>query len=137
MINSNSTHYPPPTRTELRKFGLLLGAIFWLIGFAPMRKHLDPRIWALATGSTLLFFTAAFPPGLAPIRRIWLMLGEVLGAINSRILLSFIFFFIVTPVGWIKRLFGADPLAYKTDARLETYGKARTSRKSEHFKFTF
>ena len=137
MINSSLTHYPPPSRAELRKFGILLGGIFWLIGFAPMRKHLDPRVWALATGSTLLFFAAAFPPGLAPIRRIWLKLGEILGAINSRILLSLLFFLIVTPVGWFKRLFGADPLSCKTDAGLETYGKARASRKSEHFKFTF
>lgn len=43
----------------------------------------------------------------------WYKIAEVLGWINARILLSLIYFLVVTPVGILFRLFGNDPLLLK------------------------
>lgn len=48
-----------------------------------------------------------------PIAFFWLGLSKILGAIMSRILLSLIFFLLVTPIGLLRRLWGKDPMLFK------------------------
>lgn len=43
----------------------------------------------------------------------WYKLAEVLGWINTRILLSVIFFLLLTPIALVRRLFVKDPLRLK------------------------
>ena len=43
----------------------------------------------------------------------WYGLAHVLGAVMSRVILAVIFFVMVTPVGFIRRLRGADPLTLR------------------------
>ncbi len=42
--------------------------------------------------------------------RLWFGLSKVLGKVTSPVVLAAIFFLVVTPVGFIRRLAGADPL---------------------------
>lgn len=44
------------------------------------------------------------------IEWVWLKLAHVLGWVNSKILLSLIFFIFLLPIAWISRLFTKDPL---------------------------
>jgi hypothetical protein len=50
------------------------------------------------------------PQAYRPIAVIWLGLSELLGTAVSKILLSIVFFAIVTPVGILRRLAGKDSL---------------------------
>ena len=68
------------------------------------------------------FFTAAipvlvvdmiFPTLFRPIAYVWLTLANVLGTVMSKVLLSIVFFVIVTPVGVLRQLLGADTLLLK------------------------
>jgi len=45
-----------------------------------------------------------------PIAVVWLGLSDLLGAVVSRILLSIVFAFVVTPISLLRRLFGKDSL---------------------------
>jgi hypothetical protein len=45
-----------------------------------------------------------------PIAVLWLGLSDLLGAVVSKILLSIVFFVIVTPIGILRRLAGKDSL---------------------------
>jgi predicted membrane protein len=47
------------------------------------------------------------------IFRLWMKLAEILGYINGRILLSLIFFLILTPVAFLFKLTGKDPMQRK------------------------
>ena len=71
-----------------------------------------------AIGIALITVAIAFavaplvaPRLLTPIYRAWMRLAEVLGWINTRILLTLIFYLVVTPIGVVMRLFGRSPLA--------------------------
>jgi hypothetical protein len=58
--------------------------------------------WVYVGCGTLIF--AFFPA--AVVRRVmwlWLLLGELLGWVNSRILLSILYFGFITPLGWFYR----------------------------------
>jgi len=46
----------------------------------------------------------------APVAVVWFGLSHLLGAVMSKILLSILFFGVVTPMGILRRLFGKDSL---------------------------
>jgi hypothetical protein len=50
------------------------------------------------------------PRIFAPIAVLWLGLSHVMGTVMSKILLSILFFGLVTPIGVLRRLFGKDSL---------------------------
>ena len=57
------------------------------------------------------------PPAARWIEWLWLKLALGLGWINSRILLSVIYFVFLMPIAWLSRLFTKDPLTLKRDSR--------------------
>jgi hypothetical protein len=64
---------------------------------------------ALAVG-----ILSSFIPAVAKaIEWCWLKLALGLGWVNSRILLSLIYFIFLLPIAWISRLFTRDPLMLK------------------------
>jgi len=46
----------------------------------------------------------------APVAVLWLGLSQIMGTVMSKILLSILFFGLVTPIGLLRRLFGKDSL---------------------------
>ena len=99
-----------PSNSELRKFGLTVGGAFLVLGAVSWwRGHeLPPRVlWTLAV---LLIVPGAVAPALlGPIQRGWMAFATVLGHVNTRIILTVLFYLVMTPVGMILRLF-RDPL---------------------------
>jgi hypothetical protein len=55
----------------------------------------------------------AWPKAFKPLAGLWFGLSHVMGNIVSKIILSLAFFLIVTPIGLIRRLMGADALQLK------------------------
>ncbi|MDP9193482.1 MAG: SxtJ family membrane protein [Acidobacteriota bacterium] len=102
---------------------LLIAAYQWWRGAAP---------WVLSTlvsiAALLLLLAAVAPSLLHPVYRGWMRVGEVLGWINTRILLTLVFFLVVTPIGLLMRLFGRSPIAvrrndsYWVDVEPHSYG---------------
>ena len=75
-------------KIKLREFGFVLAGglslIFAVIG-PWLRNHPAP-IWLWIVNSILVTLALLAPQTLAPIEKLWLRLGNVLGAINSRII---------------------------------------------------
>lgn len=125
-------------KKELRSFGLLVGGVFSVIGLWPVLFRAEPpRLWALMVGGALVGLGAAWPNALAQVHKGWMMVGHVLGWINTRILLGIVFYGLVTPTGMIFRLMGKDPMrkAFAKDSR--SYRVMRTARPRGHMKFQF
>jgi hypothetical protein len=100
----------PTSRPALRKFGLTVGGMFVLLGCVSWwRGHeIAPRVmWAL--GAPLLALGLVAPSLLGPVERAWMAMAEVLGRVNTRIILTVLYFGVVTPLGWIRRR-SLDPL---------------------------
>jgi hypothetical protein len=58
--------------------------------------------------------------------------GEVLGWINTRVLLCLIFYGLVTPMGIIMRRLGRDPMRRSFEPGVETYRILKPSRSGAH-----
>jgi len=50
------------------------------------------------------------PVAARGFHRAWMGFAEVLGYVNSRILLTILYYLLLTPYGFISRVFGRDPL---------------------------
>lgn len=123
--NRNNT--PEQKRKQLRQFGLMVGGIFALIGFWQLFRghHETVRIILWSIGGLLIGFGAIAPAVLAPVYAVWMKLAFLLGWVNTRILLSLIFFLMITPVGLVTRLFGRDALNLRFDRKATTYWRPR------------
>ena len=113
-------------RHELKKFGLTFGIglfvlsvlIYW------MHRRFNPLfLWQIPVLSILLGLT--FPVLLWPFQKIWMTLGIILGFIMTRVLLSLVYYLVLTPIGLIARLFGNDFLHRKLDPDTESYWNYR------------
>ena len=61
----------------------------------------------------LLILNMIWPRIFTPIAYFWFGLSKILGAIVSRILLSLLFFLLVTPIGVLRRMWRKDPMMLK------------------------
>jgi hypothetical protein len=128
----------PATHKELRKFGLLVGGIFAIIGIWPLGFRGEPlRLWALILGGILIVLGALIPQVLAPIHKGWMLVGNVLGWVNTRILLSIVFYGLVTPIGLLFRLIGKDALRRAFAEESSTYRIVKSPRPRSHMKYQF
>ena len=126
------------TRKELRQFGLLVGAIFTLIGLWPLVFRGEPlRLWAIGLGGLLIACGGVFPQLLAPIHTGWMWVGHLLGWINTSILLGIVFYVLVTPLGLVFRLMGKDTMGQAFAESSTTYRVVRSPRPHSHMKYQF
>jgi polyferredoxin len=69
--------------------------------------------YLLPIGIGLLVVTMSVPTLFRPFARIWFGFSHALGTLVSRILLTLLFYGLVTPVGFIRRLLGKDSMQLK------------------------
>ncbi len=67
----------------------------------------------LPVSLVLLLITMIWPKAFRPLAGLWFGLSHLLSSVVSRVVLSVVFFLVVTPIGLIRRLTGADALQLK------------------------
>jgi Saxitoxin biosynthesis operon protein SxtJ len=72
------------------------------------------------------------PRSLTYVHRVWMAAGEALGWVNTRIILSVIFYGLVTPMGIIMRRFGRDPMQRRFEPGVATYRVPKAARSGAH-----
>jgi hypothetical protein len=92
------------TKDQSRDTGMAMVLLFLLA--AASRKKEGYLFVAMA----LHVVNMTVPKVYKPIAVFWLGLSDLLGSVMSRILLSIVFFGVVTPIGIFRRLLGRDSL---------------------------
>lgn len=114
----------PPTLKDLRSFGYImaggLALFFGLLIPWIWNKPIRPIFFEIAL--MFLFFGWAYPPALKYLYIAWMKIGGVLGWVNSRIILSLVFYVIIAPVGIFRRIiFKSDPLRLRVEKESASY----------------
>jgi len=113
----------------LRSFGVLVGGVLLAIAaVVAWRNGWDLPTWARGVGglgAVLVVLGLAVPRVLRVPYVGWMALAVGLGWVTSRVLLTVVFFGIVTPTGLVLRAFGKAPLARRPDPAAPTYWHAR------------
>ena len=92
------------TRDQAKDTGMAMVLICLLIGYLGHQQ----KIFLIAI--LLLLINMIWPPIFIPAAKLWFGLSHMLGTIMSKVILTLLFFTIVTPIGLIRRLSGADTL---------------------------
>lgn len=74
------------------------------------RHHPTSALVLGAMAVLFALFALTVPKLLEPIETVWMAFAHVLGDVNTKILLSVMYFLVFTPVGWLMRLFGRDTM---------------------------
>ena len=103
------------SKKQLRDFGFLMGFAFpFFIGLIiPMISGHNFRTWTLSIGAAFLIFGIIKPSSLFYIYKSWIQIGNILGWINSRIILGIVYLLVLIPISIIMRFFKYDPLKIK------------------------
>jgi hypothetical protein len=108
----------------LRRFGIAAGAALLLLGIL-LRPGGKAGGLFLSIG-TLLLLAAAFAPWvLRYLYKPWMTLAFGLSWVVTRIILTFLFFLVVTPLGLLQRLCGKRPLELRFRSGENTYWQLR------------
>jgi len=121
-----------PFRAE-REFGLIVGGFVLLLSLWWIYRgkfHLLHQL-TLPLGAALVILGLIIPRALVIPNKGWMALAEALSFVSTRVILAFVFFLIVTPIGFAKRLFGWDPLNRRAAAS-ETYWRPYSARQKDH-----
>jgi hypothetical protein len=120
-------------KSQLRSFGLIVGAGFSIIAVWPIIfRGESPRMWALWIATALAATALTFPLLLRPVFKVWMILGEALGWVNTRIILTLVYYGLIVPMGTMLRMMGKDPMARAFDRQASTYRISRQKRPASH-----
>ena len=112
------------SRKDLKNFGFAIGFILLIIGLFLFVKGKDLFVYFISIGSILIILGGITPFILKPIYKIWMIFAVIIGWIMTRIILSVLFFSIITVIGLFTRLIGKDFLNLKSKSN-ESYWNIR------------
>lgn len=104
-----------------RKFGLTMAGAATAFALLALYRHRPTTALVLGAMAALFaVFALTVPKLLEPIEAVWMALAQVLGDVNTKILLSVMYFLVFTPVGLLMRLFGRDTMNQRRRAGVGT-----------------
>lgn len=118
---------PEPSKKDLRNFGLILALILGvLFVIIPYIRHKSPSMIAVTIVVILVIWALALPTSMKHLYKLWMTIGELLGWINTRIILGVVFILLFLPISIILKLMGKDPLHRLIEKKAVSYRVAST-----------
>lgn len=111
---------------EIKKSGLIALLFFGSLSALGlwMEKSLPTYLFGFL--SIIGFGLILIPSKLKPAYTTWLKIAHFFNRIITIVILTLVYFTVITPMAMIKRLFGGRPLPLKPDTKVSTYWVDRT-----------
>ena len=112
-------------KSDLRKFGILIGVILGLLGGYLIWRKNEYSYCYFIFSSFFIITGLLFPRLLNPIYRIWMSFAIVMGWVMTRVILIFLYFVILTPIAFIARIARENMLELEFSRKSVTYWKPK------------
>jgi hypothetical protein len=123
------------TDAQARRSALLVAAVLLLVaGWNFYRGRMTVVVIFASIGAALVAAGLFVPPAARAFHVAWMRLAVALGHVNSRVLLTLMYYLVVTPYGLVTRLAGRDPLR-RRGAREESYWVERKTTRQAREQF--
>ena len=120
-MNKNNLKLP-----SNRKFGILFIFIFFFLSAYFYKNFLIMISFFLL--ATIFIIILIFNDNLLkPINILWMKIGHILGIIVSPIILSFLYFFIISPIAIVLKILKRDELNISLDKKIQSHFKSRNN----------
>ena len=95
--------------------------MFAVVGLWPLVSQGGVRVWALVVAALFLVAALLAPALLALPSRLWQKLGMLLHRIVSPVVLGFMFYVVVTPMGMLKRAVSRSDYRWRRGGSADSY----------------
>ena len=100
-------------KSSNKNFGLTFFVIFLIISIYPILGGNKINFWFLFLSLTFLIVSILIPKILNPLNIMWTKFGILLGKFFSPLIMSLVFFLVMTPISFILKLINKDVLNLK------------------------
>jgi Saxitoxin biosynthesis operon protein SxtJ len=132
-------HHLRLSEKELKKFGILVGSVFVVLSGLGIYRG-----WSIISTGTLLLAGAVLlscgvflPESLKQAYRVWMATAFAIGWLVSRMILFILFYFVLTPVGFLARIFEKKFLDTDFRKKKETYWIPKSANKKINYEKLF
>ena len=114
------------TASRGRKFALTIAIAFAVLALISFwRGRQTPPVILGGLAAILATAGLVMPAKLGPLESAWMKLAHMLSKVTTPIFMGIVYFVVLTPIGFIRRSVGANPLVHK--AERESYWIARAA----------
>jgi saxitoxin biosynthesis operon SxtJ-like protein len=114
-----------------RKFGLTVGLAFLaLSAIAWWRGHPTTLTVLASLGGVLVLAGLVVPALLGPVDRGWMKLALLISKVTTPIIMGVIYYVVLTPVAFMRRLIGGSALVHRDGAHGVWFDRTSTPRSS-------
>jgi hypothetical protein len=127
------------TNAQARKSALLVaGVLLAVAAWNLYRGRTTVVVIFGALGAALVVAGLLVPPAARAFHTAWMRFAVLLGHVNSRVLLTLVYYLVVTPYGVVTRLLGRDPLRRRGAAQGSYWVQRKATRQArEQFERLF
>lgn len=118
------------TPKNLRSFGLILGGILAVLAVLSWRKGKSSCPYLFIAAALFLAAGVLNPVILKPVYKTWMTAAMAIGWLITQVILTILFYALLTPLGCLNRLMGKSILSSKTGDP-STYWIPRTAQKTK------
>jgi multisubunit Na+/H+ antiporter MnhG subunit len=109
----------------VKKTGLTVGVVLILVSLLLWYHGKNSFMYFSSVGGLLVILSFIATPVLRPFHRLWMMLALLMGFVMSRVILTLLYFLVLTPIGLLAKIVGKKfmPLGFHKNA--STYWEKR------------
>jgi hypothetical protein len=119
----------------VKKTGLTVGIVLILISMLLWYLGKSSFIYFSSIGGLFVIFSFIAIPVLRPFHRLWMMLALLMGFIMSRVILTILFYLILTPIGLIAKIFDKKFMPLSFDKNVKTYWEKRENKAKQQIDY--
>jgi hypothetical protein len=120
----------PYTSSKGRRFAVTLAAAFAALAIVAFLRHRRVTFDVLGALAVLMGLAGiVIPSRLEPVERGWMATAHVLSKVTTPIFMGIVYFVVLTPIAFIRRLAGGNPMTHKIES--DSYWVARIKSEPE------
>lgn len=112
--------------SAVKKTGLTIGVVLILISLLLWYLGKNSFMYFSSIGGLSIILALIAIPVLRPFHKLWMMLAALMGFVMSRVILTILFYIILTPIAIIAKIFGKKFMPLKFDKNISTYWEKRS-----------
>lgn len=109
----------------VKKTGITVGIVLIAISFILWWLGKNSFVYFSAIGGIFIILSYIAIPLLKPFHKLWIGLSLILGFVMSRVILTILFYLVVTPIGLLAKLVGKKFMPLGFDKNEKTYWEKR------------
>ena len=109
----------------VKKTGLTVGVVLILISLLLWYFGKTSFMYFSTLGGLSVILALIAIPVLRPFHKLWMMLALAMGFVMSRVILTLLFYIVITPIGFIAKIVGKKFMPLGFDKSALTYWEKR------------